>query len=179
MAESERKFQPKKTQAIDNAQKILGEYEHFIFVEYRGLTVEQITRLRHSLQEKESRFKVFKNTFARKAFSRLKNDSVAAYLSGPTAIAMIKGEANETAKVLFDFAKEVPALAVKGAWIDGELYDAAKIEAYAKLPGKTQLIAMIMSAINGPARKLAGTLQAYVEKMQGGDQTAAAEGTGA
>lgn len=173
MTERERKFQPKKTQAIDDAQKILGEYEHFIFVEYRGLKVEQITRLRHLLREKGGRFKVFKNTFARIAFSRLNNSSVATYLSGPTAVAMIKGEANDCAKVLFDFAKETPALAVKGAWIDGELYDAAKIEAYAKLPGKSQLIAMIMSAINGPARKLAGTLQAYVEKMQGADQAAA------
>ena len=173
MAESERKFQPKKAQAIDEAQKILADYEHFIFVEYRGLTVEQLTRLRHLLREKGSRFKVFKNTFARVAFERLNNSSVATCLSGPTAVAMIKGEANETAKVLFDFAKEVPTLVVKGAWIDGELYDAAKIEAYAKLPGKSQLIAMIMSAINGPARKLAGTLQAYVDKMQGAGQAAA------
>lgn len=67
---------------------------------------------------------------------------------------------------MFDFAKEAPALVVKGAWVEDELYDAAKIEAFAKLPGKKQLIAMLMSAINGPARKLAGTLQAYVEKLE-------------
>ena len=107
-----------------------------------------------------------KNNFARVAFDEMKNDAVAQYLSGPTAIAMIKEEANESAKVLFDFAKEAPALVVKGAWVEDELYDAAKIEAFAKLPGKKQLIAMLMSAINGPARKLAGTLQAYVEKLE-------------
>ena len=96
----------------------------------------------------------------------MKNDEVAQYLSGPTAIALIKEDANESAKVLFDFAKDAPALIVKGAWVEGELYDAAKIEALSKLPGKKQLIAMLMSAINGPARKLAGTLQAYVEKLE-------------
>ena len=79
---------------------------------------------------------------------------------------MIKGEANEAAKVLFDFAKDTPALVVKGAIVENEVYDQAKIEAFSKLPGKKQLIAMLMSAINGPARKLAGTLQAYVEKKQ-------------
>lgn len=166
MAILAKKIQPSKAQAIEEAKKVLSEYKDFIFVEYRGLTVEQISKLRHSLREKNSQFKVIKNNFARVAFDEMKNDAVAQYLSGPTAIAMIKEEANESAKVLFDFAKETPALVVKGAWVEDELYDAAKIEAFAKLPGKKQLIAMLMSAINGPARKLAGTLQAYVEKLE-------------
>ncbi len=166
MAILAKKVQPGKTQAIEDAKKVLAEYNDFIFVEYRGLTVEQITKLRHNLREKNAQFKVIKNNFARVAFDELKNDSVAQYLSGPTAIAMIKEDANESAKVLFDFVKEAPSLVVKGAWVENELYDAAKIEAFSKLPGKKQLIAMLMSAINGPARKLAGTLQAYVEKLE-------------
>ncbi len=166
MAIRAKQIQPAKTAAIEEAKKILGEYANYVFVDYRGLTVEQITKLRASLREKDSQLKVFKNNFAKVAFDELKNDSVAQYLSGPTAIALIKEDANESAKILFDFAKDAPALVVKGAWVDGELYDAAKIEAFSKLPGKKQLIAMLMSAINGPARKLAGTLQAYVEKLE-------------
>ena len=166
MAIMAKKIQPAKTAAIEEAKKVLGEYNDYIFVEYRGLTVEQITKLRKSLREKNASFKVIKNNFARVAFDEMKNDQVAQYLSGPTAIAMIKEDANESAKVLFDFAKDAPALVVKGAWVENELYDAAKIEAFSKLPGKKQLIAMLMSAINGPARKLAGTLQAYVEKLE-------------
>ena len=138
MAILAKKIQPSKAQAIEEAKKVLSEYKDFIFVEYRGLTVEQISKLRHSLREKNSQFKVIKNNFARVAFDEMKNDAVAQYLSGPTAIAMIKEEANESAKVLFDFAKETPALVVKGAWVEDELYDAAKIEAFAKLPGKKQ-----------------------------------------
>ncbi len=158
--------QPAKTAAIEEAKKILSEYENFVFVDYRGLTVEQITKLRDGLREKNSQLKVFKNNFAKVAFDELKNDEVAQYLSGPTAIAMIHEDANESAKVLFDFAKDAPALKVKGAWVENELYDAAKIEELSKLPGKKQLIAMLMSAINGPAQKLAATLQAYVEKLE-------------
>ena len=174
MAIRAKKLQPAKTAAIEEAKKVLGEYSNFVFVDYRGLTVEQITKLRHSLREKNSQLKVFKNNFARVAFDELKNNEVSQYLSGPTAIALIKEDPNEVAKVLFDFAKDAPALVVKGAWVDNELYDAAKIEALSKLPGKKQLIAMLMSAINGPARKLAGTLQAYVEKLEKEGPAAAA-----
>lgn len=166
MAIRAKKIQPAKAAAIEETKKVLEEYANYVFVDYRGLTVEQITKLRDGLREKNSQLKVFKNNFAKIAFDELKNDEVAQYLSGPTAIALIKEDANESAKVLFDFAKDAPSLVVKGAWVDGELYDAAKIEALAKLPGRKQLIAMLMSAINGPARKLAGTLQAYVEKLE-------------
>lgn len=176
MAIMAKKFQAAKTAAIEDAKKVLSSYSNFIFIDYRGLSVEQITKLRHSLREKNAQLKVIKNTFARVAFDEMKNDAVAEYLSGPTAIAMVGEEANEAAKVMFDFTKEAPTLVVKGAWVENELYDAAKIEVFSKLPGKKQLIAMIMSAINGPARKLAGTLQAYVEKKQNeGDSAPAAE----
>ena len=94
----------------------------------------------------------------------MKVENVADYLKGPTVIAMAKEDANEVAKVLFDFAKDAPTLTVKGAYVEKEVYDAAKIEAFSKVPGKKQLIAMLMSAMNGPVQKLAATLQAYVDK---------------
>ena len=94
----------------------------------------------------------------------MKIENVADFLKGPTAVVMVKEDSNEAAKVLFDFAKDNDKLVVKGGYIGNEIYDVAKIEAYSKVPGKKQLIAMLMSAINGPAQKLAATLQAYVDK---------------
>lgn len=166
MAMLAKKIQPAKTAAIEAAKKTLGEYNDFIFTEYRGMTVEQITKLRDKLREKDSAVKVIKNNFARIAFEGMDITNVAEYLKGPTAIAMAKQDSNETAKILYDFAQEVPALKIKGALVNKEIYDAAKVEAYSKVPGKKQLIAMLMSAINGPAQKLAATLQAYVEKLE-------------
>lgn len=168
------KVQPAKAEAIEAAKKTLGEYNDFIFTEYRGLTVEQITTLRDKLRASNSAIKVIKNNFAKIAFKDLNVENVEDYLSGPTAIAMAKEDSNETAKILFDFAKEVPALQIKGAYVNKEIYDTAKIEAYSKVPGKKQLIAMLMSAINGPAQKLAATLQAYVEKLEKEGPAAAA-----
>ena len=104
-------------------------------------------------------------------FQEMEVADVEGYFKGPTAVALVKEDANEVAKILFDFAKDAPALHVKGALIEKEIYDEAKIEAFSKLPGKKQLISMIMSAINGPVQKVAATLQAYIEKMEAGEKS--------
>ena len=166
MAIRAKKIQSAKAEAIESEKKTLSEYNDFIFADYRGLTVAQITELRGKLREKNAVLKVMKNNFARIAFEDMKVENVADYLKGPTVVAMAKEDANEVAKVLFDFAKDAPTLTVKGAYVEKEVYDAAKIEAFSKVPGKKQLIAMLMSAMNGPVQKLAATLQAYVDKKQ-------------
>ena len=166
MAIRAKKIQPAKAEAIENAKKTFAEYNDFIFADYRGLTVEQITALRCKLREKNAVLKVVKNNFAKIAFDDMKVENVADYLKGPTVIAMANEDSNEVAKVLFDFAKDVPALSVKGASIDKEIYDQAKIEAYSKVPGKKQLYSMLMSAMNGPVRQLAATIKAYAEKKE-------------
>ena len=164
MAIRAKKIQSAKAEAIESAKKTLSEYNDFIFADYRGLTVAQITELRGKLREKNAVLKVMKNNFARIAFEELKVENVADYLKGPTVIAMVNEDSNEVAKVLFDFKKNAPTLEVKGGSIGKEVYDSAKIEAYSKVPGKKQLYAMLMSAMNGPAQKLAATLKAYADK---------------
>lgn len=177
MAILAKKLQPAKTAAIEETKKVFAEYNDFIFTEYRGLTVEQISALRDKLREHEAPMKVVKNNFARVAFEEMKIDNVSDYLTGPTAVVMAKEDSNEAAKVLYDFAKDAPALVIKGGYIGNEIYDQAKMEAYSKVPGKKQLIAMLMSAINGPVQKLAATLQAYVDKksQEGGAAVPAEE----
>lgn len=174
MAIRAKKLQPAKVEAIANVKTVLEGYNDYIFADYRGLTVEQITDLRKKLRAKDCQFKVMKNNFVKVAFDEMKIENMAEYLAGPTAIALLKDDPNEVAKILFEFSKEAPALQVKGAYIEKEIYDAAKIEAFSKLPGKKQLIAMLMSAINGPTQKLAATLQAYVEKLEKEGPAAAA-----
>ena len=170
MAIRAKKVQEAKTLAIAEAKKTFAEYNDFIFADYRGMTVEQITNLRKKLRAQDALLKVVKNNFARIAFEEMKIVNIAEYLRGPTVVAMAKEDSNEIAKTLFDFKKDAPTLNIKGAFVNKEVYDAAKIEEFSKLPGKKTLIAMLMSAINGPARQLAATLQAYVDKKaEGGD----------
>jgi len=158
MAILARKIQENKTKAIGELKKTLGSAKDFIFTEYRGLTVEQITNLRKQLRTKDVIYKVVKNNFAKIVFEQLSDQDVSKYLVGPTAIAITPKDANEVAKMLFEFLKEAPALQVKGALISSTVYNAAQTEAFSKLPGRLELISMLMSVMNGPARSFVSAL---------------------
>jgi len=158
MAIIAKKLQDKKTKAIGALKESFGTGNDFIFTDYRGLTVEQISNLRRLLRAKEVHYKVLKNNFARIAFEQLSAPNISSYLTGPTAVAISPKDSNEVAKILYDFAKETPALQVKGALVGSTVYNAAQTEAFSKLPGKLELISMLMSVMNGPARNLAAAL---------------------
>ncbi|MDR1100708.1 MAG: 50S ribosomal protein L10 [Treponema sp.] len=158
MAIVAKKIQDSKTKAIAELKDVFKTSKDFIFTDYRGLTVEQSTALRKLLRAKEARYKVVKNNFARLAFEELAAPDVSNYLTGPTAITIVPKDSNEVAKILFDFAKEAPALKVKGALVGDSIYNVAQTEAFSKLPGRLELISMLMSVMNGPARNLAAAL---------------------
>ena len=159
MAIVAKKIQESKTKAIGELKESFSVAEDFIFTDYRGLTVEQITALRKNLSAKEVEYKVVKNNFARLAFEQLSApQEVSSYFVGPTAVAIAPKDSSEVAKILFDFARETPVLKVKGALIGGTVYDSGQTEAYSRLPGRLELISMLMSVINGPARNLAAAL---------------------
>ncbi|MDP2791725.1 MAG: 50S ribosomal protein L10 [Rectinemataceae bacterium] len=166
MAMRATKLQPTKVEAIDALKSMIGGSNDFVFAEYRGLTVEQITSLRKQLREKGAELHVVKNNFARIAFEELGyTKDVEPVLAGPTAVTFVKSDSNEVAKVLLGFAKEVPNLKIKGAVVDKNFMDLAQIEAFSKLPGRGQLIAMLMSAMNGPAQNLVYVLNAIPTKL--------------
>jgi large subunit ribosomal protein L10 len=153
-----KKIQDAKVASINELKDSFGSAKDFIFADYRGLTVEQITALRRRLRAKEAKFSVVKNNFARIAFEQLSAPDVGSYLTGPTAVAISPKDANEVAKLLFEFSKEAPALKVKGALVGTAVYDSAQTEAFSKLPGKLELIAMLMSVMKGPVRNLVGAV---------------------
>lgn len=158
MAIIAKKIQDSKNKAIGELKESFKNAKDYIFTDYRGLTVEQITALRKQLRAKDVEYKVVKNNFARIAFEQLSTPDVSNYLVGPTAVAITPKDANEVAKILFDFLKETPALQVKGALIGDTIYNAAQTEAFSKLPGRLELISMLMSVMNAPARNLAAAL---------------------
>ena len=158
MAVIAKKIQDTKVKAINELKEDFGGITDFIFTNYRGLTVEQISLLRKQLRAKGAKFKVIKNNFARIAFNEISAPDVSAYLTGPTAIAISPKDSNEVAKLLFDFARENHALNIKGALVGSDIYDAAQAEVFSKLPGKLELISMLMSVINGPVRGIAAAL---------------------
>ncbi|MDR0448424.1 MAG: 50S ribosomal protein L10 [Treponema sp.] len=160
------KVQDYKTKAVGELKTLFSadegaagaEKPDFIFADYRGLTVEQITNLRKQLRNKDAKLKVVKNNFARLAFEELKMPDVSGHLTGPTAIAIVSRDSNEIAKIFLDFTREAPALKLKGGLVGNTVYSDKQIEAFSKLPGRLELISMLMSVMNGPVRNLAAAL---------------------
>jgi large subunit ribosomal protein L10 len=151
--------QESKTKAIQEIKESFSNSRDFIFTDYRGLTVEQITALRKQLRAKDVLYKVVKNNFARIAFEQLSAPpQVADYLVGPTAVAIAPRDSNEVAKILLNFTREAPSLRVKGALIGDSVYSAQETAEFSRLPGRLELISMLMSVMNGPVRNLAGAL---------------------
>ena len=178
MALRAKKTQPGKVEAIEAVGAKIASSSDFIFTDYRGLTVQQITALRDQLRAKNAEYHIIKNNFARLAFERLKYPDVSGVLVGPTAIAFAKDDSNEVARILVDFAKEHPVVKLKGGLVDKAFYDQTQVEAFSKLPGKSQLISMLMSAMkaplqnlvyamNGVPTKLVRTLQAVADQKAG------------
>lgn len=170
------KMQQYKVDALAAIKEMLSDSKDFIFTDYRGLTVEQITDLRSKLRKKEAEYRVIKNRYAKIAMKELELPDVSDLLVGPTAMALTKDDASAVAKILYDFAKDAP-VAVKGAIVDGQVYSDQETEALSKLPSREQLIAMLMStmqapvqnlvyAMNGTVQKLVRVLQAVADKKQ-------------
>ena len=154
---------PAKEESVKALKDEFSQYNGYIFTDYRGMTVEQITTLRRTLMKKDSAYRVVKNRYARIALSQL-DRSADEQLVGPPAIALVKGdEVNAVAKELYALAREGAPLVVKGGIIDGQFFSPEEVEALSKLPGKLELIAMLMSTMMAPVQKLAATMLAYVE----------------
>ncbi len=172
---SERKVQPAKVEAVAELDKQFVGVTDYIFAGYRGMTVEQLFNLRRQLRAENAEFKVVKNNFAKIVFHNKKAGGVDGYLVGPTAVVLARKDSGPVAKILVEYAKEVPTLEVKGGYIGGSAFDGKQVEAFSKLPSKNELLSMLMGtmkapaqnmvfALNGVASKLVRVLAAYAEK---------------
>jgi Ribosomal protein L10 len=167
MAMRATKIQSAKAEGLVDLKNKIGDAKDFIFTEYRGLTVEQISALRKQLRAKNATFHVVKNNFARIAFEEAGYPKeIEPVLAGPVAVAFAKDDPNEIAKILVEFAKETPALKVKAAVVDKAFMNEKDVEAFSKLPGRNTLLAMFMAGLKSPVQKLVYTLVAVQEKME-------------
>lgn len=165
-------YQTRVNAAKEDAVKALKDefqgYNGFIFTDYRGMTVAQITELRNALRKNDAAYRVVKNRYAKIAFKDLGKTGAEDQMVGPTAVALAKGdESNVVAKAIFEAIKNGAPIEVKGAIIDGEVMDAASVESLSKLPTRLELIASLMGTMKAPVQKLAATLLAYLESKGG------------
>lgn len=151
-----------KKEIVAKIEDSLKDCASMTIVEYRGLTVAQISELKKSLKAAGSSFSVYKNTLFSRASYELGYKDLEQYLSGSNAYVFSK-ELNAGPKVLAKFAKKNDCLVIKAGIAEGKVYDAAGMKTIATLPDKNGLLSMFLSCLNAPIQKFAATVKAVAD----------------
>lgn len=150
---------PDKTAAVAKLTEEFRQSNAAMLTEYRGLTVAQLSELRRTLGA-TTQYAVVKNTLTKIAAREAGIDSLDGLLSGPSAIAFVKGDPVEAAKGLRDFAKANPLLVIKGGVMDGKALGAADITTLADLESREVLLAKLAGAMKASLANAAALFQA-------------------
>jgi large subunit ribosomal protein L10 len=151
---------PEKVAVVDEVREQFAAADAVLLTEYRGLSVAALAELRRALRPSGAEYKVYKNTLVRFAARAHGVEGADELLTGPTAIAFVKGDAAAAAKVLRDYSRTNPALITKGGVLGTTVLDAAQVTALADLPPREVLLARLAGAFQAPMTKMAGLLQA-------------------
>ena len=153
-----------KQPVVDEIKAMLDGAVGAVVVDYRGLTVEQDTKLRKQLREAGVVYKVCKNTMMKRAFEGTDFAQLDEYLEGPNAIAISKEDATAPARVLAEFAKKADKLELKGGVVEGTYYDAKAINVIASIPSREVLLGRLLGSMQSPIANFARVINQIAEK---------------
>lgn len=138
-----------------------------VIVDYKGITVEQDTKLRKAMREAGVKYFVEKNSMLRFALHNVGIEGLDYVLEGTTAIALSDDDQTAPARILGEFIKnadEKSTFNMKAGFIGTELYDAQGVTALSKIPSKEVLLAQLLGSLQSPLQKFAATVQAVADK---------------
>ncbi|HCY2990597.1 TPA: 50S ribosomal protein L10 [Staphylococcus aureus] len=156
-----------KKQLVDEIAEVLSNSVSTVIVDYRGLTVAEVTDLRSQLREAGVEYKVYKNTMVRRAAEKAGIEGLDEFLTGPTAIAATSSEdAVAAAKVISGFAKDHEALEIKSGVMEGNVITAEEVKTVGSLPSHDGLVSMLLSVLQAPVRNFAYAVKAIGEQKE-------------
>ncbi len=160
---------PEKIKQVEEIKKLAEGAKAIYFADFTGLTVEEVTKLRRLLREKEVAFKVAKNLRAKFALRELgyPEDKLEEILHGPNALIVAYDDPVEAVKIIYSFRKEldVEKPRLHAGFLEGQYLDESQVEAISKLPGKDELRAKVVGAIGSPIYGLVFTLKSLLNSL--------------
>ena len=154
------KILKQKEELVNNLAAELKEDTLILLVDYRGISVEDVTKLRNEIREANAEYKVIKNNIIKRALNANGENGLDDVLEGPTALITSKEDYLAPAKAIYNFSKKNDFYKIKGGIIEGKVMTAEEIIAIAKLPSRQELLAKLAGALLGNITKLAATLDA-------------------
>ncbi|MBZ8173985.1 50S ribosomal protein L10 [Staphylococcus delphini] len=155
-----------KKQQVDVIADQLKSSVSTVVVDYRGLTVAEVTELRKQLREANVQYKVYKNTMLRRAAEKAGIEGLDEFLTGPTAVAFTTEDVVAPAKVIAGFAKEHEALEIKSGIMEGSVITADEVKTVGSLPSHEGLVSMLLSVLQAPMRNFAYAVKAVGESKE-------------
>lgn len=149
-----------KQALLERYEQGLAEAPHAFLVSFDRITVGQVTELRSRLREKGGQYVVVKNRVALRAVQGAALEGLKEGFKGPTAVVYAASDPVGIAKVLTDFAKDIPKLEFKGGLVDGKAVSASEIVAIATVPSRGELIARLLFLLQSPVSRFVQTLAA-------------------
>ena len=153
-----------KKPIVEEISENIKDAQSVVLVDYRGLTVEQDTKLRKELRDAGITYKVYKNTMMNFAFKGTDFEQLSGSLEGPSAVAISKEDATAPARVIAKFAKTAPALEIKCGVVEGAYYDAEGMQAVAKIPSREERLSKLLGSIQSPIANFARVIDQLAEK---------------
>ena len=155
----------KKEAVVDSIKAKLEASQSVVLIDYRGLTVAEVTELRNQMREAGVEYQVLKNTMIKRAAEKAGIEGLDPILEGPTAVAFGINDPVAPAKILTKFAKDTKKITIKGGVLAGNAIDVAAVENLAKLPSKEELIAKMLGSLNAPITGLVMVLSGVTSKF--------------
>ncbi|NLL93641.1 MAG: 50S ribosomal protein L10 [Clostridiales bacterium] len=155
-----------KQTVVEEIKELLNGAKTAVLVDYRGLTVEQDTKLRKQLRQENVTYKVYKNTMVNFAVKGTEFEELSKHLEGPTAIAVSSEDATAPARILYKFTENAEALQIKAGVVDGTYYDEAGIKVIATVPSREELLSKFLGSIQSPITNFARVIKQIAEKNE-------------
>ena len=154
-----------KKAIVAEVADVAAQAHSAVAAEYRGLTVEEMTKLRVEARNQGVYLRVVKNTLARRAIEGTDFECMRDGLVGPLVLAFSKEDPGSAARLIGDFAKENDKLVVRLVALGGKLLEPSDLKAVANLPTRDQAISQLMAVMKAPVEKLARTLNEVPGKL--------------
>jgi large subunit ribosomal protein L10 len=154
----------KKTQS-EALRAQLASVSTVILSTFQGITVEQDTQLRRTVESAGGHYQVVKNTVAERAAAGTPTEGLLKDLKGTNSIAYTKTDPVALAKILTKVAKDTPAFQFRAGWVEGRVISIQEIGQLAQLPSKEELISKVMFMLNAPAQRVATAMAALPRNL--------------
>ena len=155
-----------KQPIVDEIKAQLDGAKSMVVVDYRGISVADVTELRKQCREAGVVYKVYKNTMVKRAVEGTEFEGVVKDLEGTNAFAISKDDATAPARIVANFAKKAEKLEIKAGVVEGNYYDAKGMTAIANVPSREVLLGKLLGSIQSPITNFARVINQIAESKE-------------